>query len=327
MDLILILTYLALVTVIFKVFRIPVNKWSVTTAIFGGALILGWIYISMGYFHPATTHGQSYFKSTPLSVSVRGEVVKIYVDDDRHLKKGDPIFQIDPTPYESKVRQIESMLSLAKSRYAEDIKLQKEGGGSKFNVENMRSEVQKLKDELVKARFDLNSTVVVAPADGHIAHNRLTLGTTAGIFKVSSLITFVPDQKPRYIAAFKPNSISNIQPGLEAWVTFPAKPGKVFKAKVKKVWYELRQGQLLPNQWMVNVNHTGFPARIPVEFEIVDESFPHYHIPVGSVMWATVYSEHLEFLTLLRSILFTMFSWKNILSFDGEGSAGEGHGG
>ncbi|KYJ87708.1 HlyD family secretion protein [Sulfurovum riftiae] len=326
MDLILILTYLALVTLIFKIFRVPVNKWSVTTAIFGGALILGWIYISMGYFHPATTHGQSYFKSTPLSVSVRGKVVKIYVDDDRHLKKGEPIFQIDPTPYESKVKELESMFALAKSRYSENIQLQKEGSGSKFDVENVRSEVKKLKDELIRARFDLNSTTVVAPIDGHIAHNRLTLGTMAGVFKVSSLITFIPDQKPRYIAAFKPNSISNIEPGLEAWVTFPAKPGKVFKAKVKKVWYELRQGQLLPNTWMINVNRTGFPARVPVEFEIVDESFPHYHIPVGSVMWATVFSEHLEFLTILRSILFTMFSWKNILSFDGEGSAGEGHG-
>jgi hypothetical protein len=36
MDLLIILTYTAICTVIFKVFKTPLNKWSVPTAVLGG---------------------------------------------------------------------------------------------------------------------------------------------------------------------------------------------------------------------------------------------------------------------------------------------------
>ena len=41
MDLLLILTYTGLCVVVFKVFRIPLNKWTVPTAILGGVVIIG----------------------------------------------------------------------------------------------------------------------------------------------------------------------------------------------------------------------------------------------------------------------------------------------
>ncbi|MCB1810061.1 MAG: HlyD family secretion protein, partial [Candidatus Competibacteraceae bacterium] len=41
MDLLLIATYVGLCIIIFKVFRIPLNKWSVPTAFLGGVLLIG----------------------------------------------------------------------------------------------------------------------------------------------------------------------------------------------------------------------------------------------------------------------------------------------
>lgn len=40
MDLLIILTYVAIAWSIFKIFKIPVNKWTVPTAALGGYLLL-----------------------------------------------------------------------------------------------------------------------------------------------------------------------------------------------------------------------------------------------------------------------------------------------
>ena len=41
MDLLLILTHTALCIGIFKIFKIPCNKWTVPTAVLGGVIIIG----------------------------------------------------------------------------------------------------------------------------------------------------------------------------------------------------------------------------------------------------------------------------------------------
>ena len=316
MDLILVLTYTAIVIVVFKVFRLPVTKWSVTTAAFGGVLLIGWIYISMAYFHPASYFGKSYFYSTPLAISSRGKVSEVYVHDDRPLKKGDPIFRIDPTPYKAKVDAIKAQLKLAEERLKEYQRLYKQAGGSLFDIERETANIDNLRNQLISAEFDLNNTLVVAPEDGHLIMNRITVGTMAGIFKISSLATFIPDDKRFYIAAYKPNGLQNVKVGGEAEIFFTAIPGKLFKARVKKIWRETEEGQLLPSATMIDFGEFE-PGRIPVEFEILDD-LSGFNIPSGSSFGATVYSEHLAFLGELRRILLGMLSWKNFINFEGE---------
>ena len=41
MELLLILTYTAICVAVFKIFRIPVNKWTLPTAALGGIFLLG----------------------------------------------------------------------------------------------------------------------------------------------------------------------------------------------------------------------------------------------------------------------------------------------
>ena len=49
MDLLLILTYTAVCVAIFKIFRIPLNKWTVPTAALGGVLLIGTLIMLMNY--------------------------------------------------------------------------------------------------------------------------------------------------------------------------------------------------------------------------------------------------------------------------------------
>ena len=70
MDLLLILTYTAICVVIFKVFKIPLNKWSVPTAVLGGAVLIGTLIFVMNYNHPYSEIAREYVVTTPIVPAV-----------------------------------------------------------------------------------------------------------------------------------------------------------------------------------------------------------------------------------------------------------------
>lgn len=115
MDLIIILTYTAICTVVFKVFKIPMNKWSVPTAALGGVFILGALLMLMNYNHPYAKYGKEVFVSIPIVPNVSGTVKTVDVIANKAVQKGDLLFTLDPTPFQAKVDQITALLSEAKS--------------------------------------------------------------------------------------------------------------------------------------------------------------------------------------------------------------------
>lgn len=87
MELLLILTYTAICVVIFKIFKIPLNKWTVPTAGLGGVVMIGALVLFMSYNHPFTSDARIYFVSTPVLPSVRGPVIEVPVTANEALKK------------------------------------------------------------------------------------------------------------------------------------------------------------------------------------------------------------------------------------------------
>ncbi|MBO2680883.1 HlyD family secretion protein [Shewanella algae] len=114
MDLLLILTYTAICVAIFKIFRIPLNKWSVPTAVLGGVVLIGTLILLMNYNHPHTATGSQMYVTTPLIPSVRGKVIEVPVIPNKLLKEGELLFRVDPTPYQTEVTRLEASLEQAK---------------------------------------------------------------------------------------------------------------------------------------------------------------------------------------------------------------------
>jgi multidrug resistance efflux pump len=77
MDLLLILTYTAICVVIFKVFKIPLNKWTVPTAVLGGIVLIGTLIFLMNYNHPYSEISREYVVTTPMVPAVSGTVVSV----------------------------------------------------------------------------------------------------------------------------------------------------------------------------------------------------------------------------------------------------------
>lgn len=113
MDLLLILTYTAICIAIFKVFKIPLTKWTVPTAILGGIVLIGALLLLMNYNHPYSKFAREYFVTIPINPAVRGPVLSVEVEGNTKVKKGDVLFRIDPTPFAAVVKQKRASLAEA----------------------------------------------------------------------------------------------------------------------------------------------------------------------------------------------------------------------
>jgi len=113
MDLLLILTYTAICIAIFKIFKIPLTKWTVPTAILGGIVIVGALILLMNYNHPYTPYAKEVFVTVPINPAVRGIVTEVEVEPNVPIKRGDVLFRLDPRPFEAIVKQRRAALVAA----------------------------------------------------------------------------------------------------------------------------------------------------------------------------------------------------------------------
>ncbi|MGC2825355.1 MAG: HlyD family secretion protein [Pseudolabrys sp.] len=113
MEILLILIYVSFCYVIFKLFRIPVNQWSLATATLGGVIGIALLLLVMNYNHPFTTNARIYFPVTPVLPTVKGRVIEVPVQSNVPLKEGDELFRIDPKPYQYVVDQKKAALAEA----------------------------------------------------------------------------------------------------------------------------------------------------------------------------------------------------------------------
>jgi multidrug resistance efflux pump len=119
MDLLLILTYTAICIAIFKIFKIPLNKWTVPTAVLGGIVLVGGLVFLMNYNHPHSRTAFRAFVTTPIIPNVKGLVIEVPVKANSPLKQGEILFKIDPDPFELVVEQKQAALDLAKAQVAQ----------------------------------------------------------------------------------------------------------------------------------------------------------------------------------------------------------------
>lgn len=116
MDLLILSIYAAVVIVVFKVFKVPANGYTIVTAALGGVALLTTLLLVMNYNHPYTQSARFFFHTTPIIPQVRGQVTEVNVTDSQKVKAGDVLFKIDPTPYQNTVNEKKAQLADARQR-------------------------------------------------------------------------------------------------------------------------------------------------------------------------------------------------------------------
>lgn len=125
-----------------------------------------------------------------LRAQVGGTLTKIAFKDGDVVRKGDLLFQIDPTPYENRFikataahESARTRLELANIEAARATALQKNGGGTAQNADQKIAEqraaqaaVDAAKADIRDAQFDLDRTRIIAPFTGRIGTHQVSEG-------------------------------------------------------------------------------------------------------------------------------------------------------
>lgn len=315
MDLLLILTYTAICVVIFKVFKIPLNKWSVPTAVLGGIVLIGALIFAMNYNHPFSEVSRTYFVTTPIVPPVSGVVVEVPVQPNQMLEKGDVLFKIDPVPYENRVKSLQAQLHSAKLDLDRAKQLLGRGAIAQRDYDQARALVDRLTPDLANAEYDLSRTTVTAPSRGYVVQLVARPGLMAVKMPLRPLVVFVPQESHYIVGWFRQNSLLRLVPGDEAEVTYDGLPGQVFKGVVKQVMPVMGEGQVQASGNLITLSGPAIPGRIPVVIDITDPAFEPYveKVPGGAFGQAAVYSKHFHHVAIMRKILLRMASWMNYL--------------
>jgi multidrug resistance efflux pump len=157
MELLLILIYVAFCYVVFKLFRIPVNQWSLVTAALGGIIGIALLLLLMNYNHPFTKNARIYFAVTPILPGVKGRVVEVPTQPNRPLKEGDVLFRIDPEPYQFVVDQKKAALAEAEQN-VKQLKASLDQATANAERAKAQATVARLQAELAAAEYDLDQT-------------------------------------------------------------------------------------------------------------------------------------------------------------------------
>jgi multidrug resistance efflux pump len=315
MDLLLILTYTAICIAIFKIFKIPLNKWTVPTAVLGGIVLIGSLIFVMNYNHPYSEISRQYFVTTPIVPNVNGEVIEVPVSPNLPLEKGDVLFRLDPEPFQNTIDSLEARLIGARAEFDRTKKLFDAKAGSKRDLDLATSSLNDLKAQLAQAEWELDQTTERAPTRGFVTQVMLRPGMRAVNLPLRPVMVFVSGESHHLIAWFRQNSLLRLEVGSDAEVAFDGIPGTVFSGEVQVVVPVLAEGQVQASGTLINAQLGQYPGRVPVVINITDPRFEAYAglVPGGAYGQAAIYSKHFSHVAIMRKILLRMSSWMSYL--------------
>lgn len=316
MDILLILTYTSLCIIFFKLFKIPLNKWTVPSAALGGVILIGGLILGMNYNHPYSEITRQYFVTTPVIPSVKGEVISVNAKANVPVKTGHLLFTIDPVPYQNKIDALNAQLVSANLDYERALLLMEKNIGKQRDVDVSRAALDNLTAKLHDAEYNLVRTKVLAHSDGYVTQMFVYPGLFVVPMPLRPAMVFVQKNSFSYLGWYRQNSAMRLKAGFEAEIAFDAIPGKVFTAEVVQVLPVLGEGEMQAHGNLMTLNSSSnIPGRIPVQLKITDPRFTKYadFVAGGSYGQSAIYSDQLHHVAVMRKILLRMSSWMSYL--------------
>ena len=184
--------------------------------------------------------------------------------------------------------------------------LQQRDSGRAFDVEQRQAEVDQLKSQLVGAKWNLDKTVVRAPADGYVTNLALRKGA-----RVTSLAGDGVHRHTQTIVGVEIQQIDAryIEPGQDVEVTFKFFPGQVFSGKVDAVLQAISTGQTQASGLAVaptSVQAAPFIVRVALDNKDVAN-----RLPAGSTGTAAIFTSRVKPAHVIRQVILRQMAIMN----------------
>lgn len=166
--------------------------------------------------------------------------------------------------------------------------------------------------QLKLARYYLENTTIVAPADGHIINLQVVPGMVAGTVRYGAIATFIVDSDRYVLGNFFQEHLKYVKVGQPVEVALNRFPGQIFKGEVDSIWWANGEGQLLPSGDLPVFNPGPNAAQTGFAVKIVMKNKNQEMFPIGAQGAAAIYTGGGGFAALRRIVIRT-YSWLNWL--------------
>ena len=158
------------------------------------------------------------FRPVEIRSQVSGIIKEVYFTEGRNVKKDDKLYLVDPVPFnaiyqamKAKVAQHKARLVQVKQNLARVRPLLEQQAVSQKDVDDAVADVlseeaalDAAQNDLVKAKFDLDNTLIYAPVKGRIGRSRYYEGQL--ISAQTTLLTTIDQLDPMYVTVNVPES-------------------------------------------------------------------------------------------------------------------------
>ncbi len=311
MIVVLLNVYLVILFLLVKLKIVSFNLfWKISPALVFLLLLIG-LFIPMGWGAP---QGPALVVRNSVAIvpNVAGEVIDVPVIANTPLKAGDVLFRIDPVPYQAKLDALKAQLELATLRLSETTRLQTTGAGRGFDVEQAQAQTDQLQAEIAEAQWNLDKTVVRAPADGYVTNLALRKGARVSSLPLAPVMAFIDTSDTIIGVEIAQINARYITPDQPVEITFKYAPGKVYPGKVESVLQAVASGQTQTSGLAVAPKEI---ASLPlaVRIRLDDKDFADI-LPAGSTGDAAIFTDHVKPTHIIRKVLLRQIAITNYVN-------------
>ncbi len=237
---------------------------------------------------PWTRDGQVRANVVGVACRVAGPIIQIPIRDNQSVKKGDLLFEIDPSTYIATVKNAQAKLlqtQAAEIQANQELARQTQLYQSKVtdlrdlqNAQDLLAAAQAdtaaAQAELDYANLNLGYTKIFAPVDGYITNMNTSPGTY--VYAGEQLLALVDSSSFWVAAYFKETQLQHVKEGGKARLTFIGRENQPFEGEIESVAWGIfdpdgstvdllpRVSQTvdwvrLPNRFPVRIRVTGTP--------------------------------------------------------------------
>ncbi|MDJ0848905.1 MAG: efflux RND transporter periplasmic adaptor subunit [Myxococcota bacterium] len=280
------LLYAGLVYAVFFRFRwLPWNALSRMVVLGIGVVILAGFLVGLQNLTPGSSQAVVMGRVVDVAPQVGGVVIGVPVQQNERVEKGSVLFEIDPTFFAARVKELEARLSLQKLRMGQFEKMAEVDAAARFEVEQTEATIEQLQAQLQGARFDLDNCTVRAPFTGRVP--KLLLKPGVQVSPARSVLTFVDAEQLVIFAILDQKALPNLKLGDRAIVNFPTLPGRVFDTEVRELVSGIQEGQIMATGELDSALRRRMARGYPVLLGIPDD-FPPDLLKVGLAANVTI---------------------------------------
>lgn len=254
------------------------------------------------------------------AVNAKLDLARKRVAQNRELVSTGAGNRFDLEQAETSLREAENELAAANSQMAQArasetysvASAQQVGQKLSAQVEGQFAQVAQIRAQLETANWNLQETVTRSPCDCYVINLQLRPGGFVAGLPLNPVMSLV-EADGQIVAFYAQNELVRVQAGDEAEFALETYPGRIIKGTVDSVVWAMGQGQLQPSGTLpLSTLANQPPGQFAVKFNLADRDRQLF-LAAGAVGNAAIYTQHLEFLHVIRKVILRVGSYMNYL--------------